>query len=178
MSTLNLPAGNQLCVISGGQTGADLGGLLAAESLGIVTTGWAPKGFKTERGPQLLLKSRFRLMEHQSPSYNPRTVDNLKASDVTLIFSPKPDSKGTVLTCKSCVEHGIAHHVYSNLDDAEEAHLLAFLQLMRPRVINVAGNRESVSPKLSKRVRAFLLPALERYQHEWNVYLSPDVFDG
>jgi hypothetical protein len=38
-------------VISGGQTGADQGGLRAARACGIPTSGWAPKGWMTEAGP-------------------------------------------------------------------------------------------------------------------------------
>jgi hypothetical protein len=35
-------------VISGGQTGADQGGLRAARACGIPTGGWAPRGWLTE----------------------------------------------------------------------------------------------------------------------------------
>jgi hypothetical protein len=35
-------------IISGGQTGADQGGLFAAEILKIKTGGYAPKGYRTE----------------------------------------------------------------------------------------------------------------------------------
>jgi hypothetical protein len=38
-------------VISGGQTGADQGGLRAAQACGIPTGGWAPRGWLTEAGP-------------------------------------------------------------------------------------------------------------------------------
>lgn len=37
-------------VLSGGQTGADLGGLRAARACGIPTGGWAPRGWLTEVG--------------------------------------------------------------------------------------------------------------------------------
>ena len=39
------------CIISGGQTGADQGGLLAARKSGIQTGGWCPLGWRTELGP-------------------------------------------------------------------------------------------------------------------------------
>ena len=39
-------------IISGGQTGADYGALLAAHALGLETGGWAPKGWRTEDGPK------------------------------------------------------------------------------------------------------------------------------
>ena len=38
-------------IISGGQTGADQAGLLAAQALGLQTGGWAPHGWRTDAGP-------------------------------------------------------------------------------------------------------------------------------
>lgn len=40
-------------VISGGQTGADVGGVLAARLHHIKTGGWMPKGWKTLNGARL-----------------------------------------------------------------------------------------------------------------------------
>jgi Circularly permutated YpsA SLOG family len=42
-------------VITGGQTGADQGGLRAARACGVPTAGWAPRGWLTEAGPTLWL---------------------------------------------------------------------------------------------------------------------------
>ena len=39
---------NGLKIVSGGQTGADRGGLLAAMDLGLDWGGWAPKGWRSE----------------------------------------------------------------------------------------------------------------------------------
>ena len=39
-------------IISGFQTGADIGGILAAKRLGLETGGTMPKGFRTEDGPR------------------------------------------------------------------------------------------------------------------------------
>lgn len=41
---------NELKIVSGGQTGADRGGLLAAMDLGLDWGGWAPKGWRSEDG--------------------------------------------------------------------------------------------------------------------------------
>ena len=57
--SLDLPNRESIKVVSGGQCGADLGGLLAAELLGIPTGGIAPNGFRTEKGKQPILSSRF-----------------------------------------------------------------------------------------------------------------------
>ncbi len=37
-------------IVSGGQTGADQGALMAAKRLGLSTGGWMPQGFTTEAG--------------------------------------------------------------------------------------------------------------------------------
>ena len=50
-------------IISGGQTGADLGGLEGARDAGIETGGWAPAGYRTEIGDQEELLKGFGLKE-------------------------------------------------------------------------------------------------------------------
>lgn len=86
-----------LKIISGGQTGADLAGLWAASFLGLQTGGTAPKGFKTLLGSKPSLAS-FGLVEHESADYQPRTVQNIKDADVTLVFARQLASPGTKLT--------------------------------------------------------------------------------
>ena len=49
-------------IISGGQTGADMGALLAARDLGMESGGVAPKGWRTEDGPQETLLLSFGLI--------------------------------------------------------------------------------------------------------------------
>jgi hypothetical protein len=169
----NLPIVTPLTIISGGQTGADLAGLVTARGLNIPTTGWAPKGFKTERGPQKILGQRYGLIEHTSASYNPRTVENVKASDFTIILSPNPESRGTILTRETCIQNNTAFETYANLDEEDASGLLATLQLMSPRVINIAGNRESVARGLTKKGRFFLEPILRQYYHELVTYVIP-----
>lgn len=73
-------------IISGGQTGADSGGLIAGKTLNILTGGHAPKGFLTEYGPNYNLKEDFNLIEDYSPKYPPRTKKNVLNSDGTIIF--------------------------------------------------------------------------------------------
>lgn len=159
-----------LTVISGGQTGADLGGLLAAALVDIPTTGWAPKGFKTEKGPKPILRERFGLIEHKESGYTGRTEENVKESGFTVIFSTNPDSAGTKQTVKFCHKHNVAYALYSNLDETDASGLLAYLQLMKPSVLNVAGNRESVSRGLTAKVRDFLAPILRQYHHDVVTY--------
>lgn len=143
-------------VISGGQTGADLGGLLAAERVGIATGGLAPKGYYTEKGNQPILGTRFGLTEDVSPGYTHRTGVNVRNSDVTLILATEPKSYGTVQTIRYCDEYGRRYKLINPfIEDASVG--VTFLRQHRPNVVNIAGNRETVSPGLTKITRDWLI---------------------
>src|SRR3990167_2749864 len=85
------------------QTGCDQGGLLGARACGIATSGWAPKGFRTERGPNPSFGRAFNLKEHSSAEYPPRTEANVAWGDATLIVvhSTAPE-RGSALTEQLC----------------------------------------------------------------------------
>lgn len=57
-------------VISGGQTGADRGGLDAAIDLGLPHGGFCPKGRRAEDG---VIPGRYQLEETESADYTERT---------------------------------------------------------------------------------------------------------
>lgn len=145
-------------IISGGQTGADLGGLLAAEELRIPTGGWAPKGWKTEIGAAPWLGQRFHLLEHTSSDYNVRTAANVHLADVTLIFGKS--SPGSELTKSRCQKSG--KPFMWNMLESESAgfDMYKFLTQQSPKIINIAGNRESVYPGICELVRKFLVDLL------------------
>lgn len=129
-------------ILSGGQSGADMGGLLAAEKLGIPTGGWAPKGYLTEAGPNPELKTRFNLDEHESPDYTPRTEMNVRMSDATVIFGKR--SRGSNRTEHFCNRYKKPlMWIQDPLDSQECLKLRLWLVRNKPRVLNVAGNRES-----------------------------------
>lgn len=161
-----LPIQLPLTIISGGQTGADLGGLVAAQRCGIWTTGWAPQGYRTEAGKKLMLRDKFHLVEHGSPKYPPRTIENIREADLTLIFSPNATSAGTVQTVNACIEHQKAHVLYADLNSDTVSSIVTYLRLLKPAVINIAGNRESVQRGLASKTAAILTPALLAYQHD------------
>jgi hypothetical protein len=129
-------------IISGGQTGADLGGLVGAKRVGIPTGGTAPRGFKTEVGNKPEELKAFGLVSHPSPDYRFRTEENVKNSDATIIMAVDASSTGTQLTISLCKKHCKPYLVANPWDDCVE-HLQAFLEAERPKVINIAGNRES-----------------------------------
>jgi hypothetical protein len=139
-------------IISGGQTGADLGGLVGAERCGIQTGGAAPKNFKTEVGCQPVLQSRFNLHAHASSHYEGRTRENILNSDGTLIFATQPGSAGTKLTIRICAEENKPWCLIDPNRDTAVFEIRKFVENLRPQILNIAGNRESVSPGITKAV--------------------------
>ncbi len=89
-------------IISGGQTGADRGGLNAAIHYGLAHGGWCPKGRKAEDG---IIPSKYHLNEMASPEYLPRTKANVFDSDATIIFTYGPPKGGSLKTIT------YAHHL-------------------------------------------------------------------
>lgn len=149
-------------IVSGGQTGADKGALLAAYENGIATGGIAPKGWKTESGPDLTLLTKFKLTESDSSDYNVRTLKNVKTTDCTIIFSDKK-SKGSLLTENYCKENNKPFLLVKSIGLTNEDYvtIYAFVKKLftekgREVFVNVAGNRESKSPGIENRVREIL----------------------
>ena len=154
-------------IISGGQTGADLGGLKAAKSIGLKTGGLAPKGYKTENGSNVELKTVYYLNEAGSDDYSYRTSANVRGSHATIIFATRPNSPGTKLTVKLC-EAGSKPYILLNPFDLEAADKLytfikgVYCRYGRNLILNVAGNRESKSPGIEKCVEELLIQILRR----------------
>lgn len=135
-------------VISGGQTGADRGGIDAAFGLGVETGGHAPLGYRTSNGNDPTLK-KLGLVEDFSFAYPPRTKKNVQNSDGTVIIGSDMDSAGSRLTyrltveCgKPCKQIGLTEN-YTNEELLEQAkHLANWIRKKKISVLNVAGNRD------------------------------------
>ena len=142
-------------IISGGQTGADQGGLLAARAAGLLTGGTAPAKFMTANGPNPLLRA-FGLVA--KGNLQSRTMANIIDSDATVVLSADMASPGTVLTLRYCrerrkpclaIDTSIAMTTFGDTggvltattDDWCEI-LNDFIRLHSVRTLNVAGNRE------------------------------------
>lgn len=145
-------------IISGGQTGADRGGLEAAQALGLQTGGWAPADFMTEGGPDPTLAA-FGLQV--SGSYEWRTERNVLDGDATIIFGTQP-SPGSDLTAECAERHGTPFLRLDPWAPDAVARVRDFIAWVRPGILNVAGHRESVAPGIQARIRAVLLQALQR----------------
>ncbi len=143
-------------IFSGGQTGADQGGLFAAQELRIPTGGTAPQGWLTETGAQASLLQSFGLIECEEPGNAARTRQNVLDADGTLLIGPYR-SGGSALTAKLAKEMGkplfhIAFAVGSitspNDDRIDEFRY--WLQRYEIQILNVAGNRETQSPGIQR----------------------------
>ncbi len=136
-------------IISGGQTGADMAGLVFAHKIGITTGGTAPKGYKTESGNMVhLLKDVFGLSEFGD--YKQRTIINIEDSDGTVIFADRT-SAGSLLTMKKCREMKKPYVISPSPET-----FVKWLNDNKIRILNVAGNRESVSAGIEQRTIKFL----------------------
>lgn len=148
-------------IVSGGQTGADRGGLEAALLLGIDHGGWCPLGRRAEEGP---IPEHFELKETETADYSVRTRLNVRDSDATVLFTRGEPKGGSALTARLAdeMERPLLHVDLEKLDveDAVEK-LLEWLDEHRPRILNVAGSRESQSPGIGKLTRQTLVLALE-----------------
>lgn len=165
-------------IVSGGQTGADIAGLQAARSFNFKTGGWAPKNWQTEDGNKESELRNYGLKEHTG-GYRPRTIQNVKDSDITVIVSRKWNSPGTILTMNACKraskpfialrEDGSVYLIHNlpklqnsinksskikNDDDMDmiERGITEIAQtLSEYQTINVAGNAENNAPGIENK---------------------------
>lgn len=150
-----------LRIVSGGQTGADRGGLDAAIELGIDWGGWAPQGWRSEDG-QIPAKYRERMRCSASAGYPVRTRKNIEDSDGTLIVSLgqlRADS-GSIFTHNEArrLSRPVLHMTIDRLaHDIGAAFFLGWIEGHRLQVLNVAGPRESREPGIQQATRSALL---------------------
>jgi len=150
-------------VISGAQTGADRAGLDAALHLGIDVGGCVPYGWRTDEGP-LCIGDRvlYKLRQHESAEYPPRTEQNVIDSDATVIFGD-PSSPGSRLTRKLCKQHGkpVILATFEKHGPIQTAiNLRKWIVANNVKVLNVAGNRERKNPGIYKLTYDTLLETL------------------
>jgi len=146
-------------VISGGQTGVDRAALDAAGELGLPTGGWCPRGRRAEDGA---IPDHYPLTELPSAAYGARTRKNIAAADATLILTPTsaPPTGGTALTARTAARTNKAHLIAALDNPIAADEIRAWLNKVRPAVLNVAGPRESESPGVHDAAFALLLEVL------------------
>jgi hypothetical protein len=143
-------------VISGGQDGADLAGLMTARFLGIPTGGHMPKGYITRSGKHPDYKTKFNIEEHGSPAYPPRTQANVANSDGTIRLAVNFNSPGERCTLKYILQHkkpyiDIRVHEYPPKEGTTEPvfririspnTVRTWIQRHSIKILNVAGNAD------------------------------------
>jgi hypothetical protein len=143
-------------IISGGQTGADFGGLLAAKQYGIPTGGMIPNGFLTENGFQPEL-AELGLVETKSDKYPQRTFDNVKNSDATIRFARNFQSAGEKLTLKAIHQYNKPYFDVDFDDSDPVDQVVNWIKEHNIQILNVAGNRESKAPGIQKFTEEYLV---------------------
>jgi len=147
-------------IISGGQTGADRGGLDAAIALDLSHGGWCPRGRRAEDG---IIPAKYKLVETSERDYRSRTIFNIRDSDATVVFvrlTPTPGSALTLATAESQKKPCTLIDVSLPMDvsvDSVRGFLARWSTCVR---LNVAGTRESKASGIQVEVRDILVEAL------------------
>lgn len=166
-------------IVSGGQTGADRGGLDAAIWCGIPHGGWCPKGHKAEDGR---MPDKYQLQETDSADYRRRTEENVILADATVVFTLGRLSGGSLLT----VEFAHGHEkpwLHVDVDRlnrgkavtkvvdwlegrGEYDHDEYVAQPPQDCVLNVAGSRESKADGIQELVKQIMVDVILKVNPE------------
>lgn len=144
-------------IISGGQTGADQGGLIAGKAIGLETGGTMPRGFRTLDGPRPNFAGFFGVKESPHAQYDIRTANNVWDSDGTIRFAEFFDSPGEHCTIKWIREYDKPYIDVDMRAPRDPQDVRDWLVENSIKVLNVAGNSERTSPGIEKRVTRYLL---------------------
>lgn len=151
-------------VLSGGQSGADIAGLRAAKLSGFETGGTAPKGYRTQNGPNFELRDIYNLKEHWSWRYDHRTECNVKDSDATIKVASNFQSAGEKCTQKYINMHG-RPSLEIDINNTPDPHdVVEWLNKNKVKVLNVAGNSEKTSPGIEEKAMWFLFSVFKKYK--------------
>jgi hypothetical protein len=149
-------------ILSGGQSGVDQAAWRAAKACGIPTGGFMPAGFKTEDGPRPGFAELYNAVEMPTASYPARTEANVRDSDGT-IWLGSIDSSGFSATHDAALARGFSYPflvVFPRITRPSE--VAGWITEKNVRTLNVAGNRESVSPGIGERAERFLVAVFRR----------------
>lgn len=186
------PQINLTRIISGAQTGADMGGLDAALELNIPTGGtMAAKFQQSIEGDKKIyspeIAEKYGLKEGAITKregaygtyddvYYQRTIDNAQEADGTIWFG-NADSPGGKLTLGSIAQQGKVKPLI-NPTNAEE--IRKWIIDNNIKILNVAGNREHKSPGIYNTTKTMLVEALTPVKQDkkpiFDKVLEGDIF--
>lgn len=143
-------------IVSGGQSGVDRASLDVALALGIPCGGWCPQGRWAEDGA---IPLHYPLMECERIEPALRTELNVRDSDATLVIGDGQESDGTALTIEFARRYKRPLLV---MDPKRWApgDFYAWFELHQPRILNIAGARESTNPGIYEQSYGLLLALL------------------
>lgn len=160
-------------IISGAQTGSDIGGLKASKQLGIETGGTIPKGWKTAEGSKPEYGQEFNLTEDDSSNYVPRTMKNVDNADATIaVIWGKSVGTGKTIGYaqtgkwqygpqKTKLDGYKPVLVITTKDPAVAAQQVQqFIKDTGAKSLNIAGHREGSQPGIEKFTTDVLVQAL------------------
>ena len=142
-------------IVSGGQTGVDRAALDVAMQMGIETGGWCPKDRRAEDGR---IPEHYQLTETRSSEVHVRTQRNVESSSATLVITrgaPIGGTRFTVETAQSIRRPVLVIDLDDHLVDPVVT-ILEWLHQTTPRVLNVAGPRESGAPGIGRETHIIL----------------------
>ena len=150
-------------VISGGQTGADIGGLLAAKMFDLKTGGSLPLGCKTHAGPKLEYLTLFDMIEDRDPGYKSRTWSNVYNSDGTLRIAVDFKSPGEKCTLNAIKQYNKPSQDITIINTNKPIIYAGHVEVVKDwilneqiRILNIAGNSSRTWPKMTSYTVNFL----------------------
>jgi len=114
-----------------------------------------PRGFRTEAGPCPVLAELYGLQEHPSPSYPPRTRQNVKDADGT-VWVGEVDGFGFQCTFNAAGKYGKPF-----LRDPDPTTLRQWAETWNIHILNVAGPRASKDKKAHQRAAELVIEAFK-----------------
>lgn len=149
-------------IISGGQTGVDLGTLIAAKEAGVKTGGFMPAYFTNHDGKNPEFANMYGMEETVSTAYPPRTALNVKNSDATIRIAGDFNSAGEVLTLKMIQQYKKPYFDVPILDEnIKPSNVAQWIVDNKFNIINVAGNSEKTCKGIGKFATAFISEVIE-----------------
>lgn len=154
-------------IVSGGQTGADRGGLEAAICCNVPHGGWCPKGRRAEDG---IIPVKYKQKEMTYRGYVRRTEANVVDSDATVIFTCGELTVGSNKTAEFARKHNKPLLLINLAECSREEAASTIVEWLQGKigdpvppnscVLNVAGSRESLAPGNQESVKKIMIDVL------------------